>query len=175
MQDDVGQRDAQGGSPTPNRPRPRRPDRDASAGPGADWGVHEFHEVDHDVTFLMRRTGPDHPSCTFRGWSLSPVNHQGGGFTPDGPRQQELRGFGVGPMPQPAPRSRVGAFQEMGAGPFRQAPMARGRMDPVGDLAMDQMFAAVQAQLQLTQQLMASMDQQRRNQEALTQGLDQQA
>ena len=174
-QDDEAPRDVRGASATPDRPRPRRPDRDASAGPGADWGLQEFDEVDPEVTFLMRRRGPDYPTHTFRGRSLSPMNHRDGGFRPDGPRQLEPRGFSVGPMPQPAPRSRAGAFQEMGAGQYRQTPLARGRMDPAGDLAMDQMFAAVQAQLQQTQQLMASMDQQRRQQEALTQRLDQQA
>ena len=64
------------------------------------------------------------------------------GFRPDGPRHEEPRGFVVGPMPQPSPRPRIGALQEMSAGPFRQAPMAQGRMDPVGDMDMDHIFAA---------------------------------
>ena len=68
-QDDDGQRDAQGASPTPDPPRPRRPDHDAIAAPVADQELQEFHEVDPEVIFF---------SCEGQAKTIH-LTHLGGG------------------------------------------------------------------------------------------------
>ena len=175
---DEGQMDAQGASRTPDRPGQGRPDHDVDAGPTGDQRQQELEEVDADMTLIMQRTDLGDRTHSSRDELQGAMSHRDGELRTEDTGCEELRSFAVGLMPHPVlsrATSRVTTLQEMGAGSSGEAEMVHGRTDTGPGSVMDQMFATIQLQLQQTQQLVASMEQQRKQQETLAKLLAQQA
>ena len=174
---DEGQMDAQGASPTPDRPGQGRPDHDVDAGPTGDQGQQELEEVDAEMTFIMQRTDPGDRTHSSRDELQDTMSHRDGDLRTEDTECEELRSFAVGLMPHLVlSRATSGAttLQEMCAGSSGEAQVVHGWTDPGPGSAMDQMFAAVQLQLQQNQELVASMEQQQKQQETLAELLAQQ-
>ena len=175
---DEGQMDAQGASPTPDRPGQGRPDHDVDAGPTGDQRQQELEEVDAEMTFIMQRTDHGDRTHSSRDELQGAMSHWDGELRTEDTGLEELRSFVVGAMPHPVlSRATGGAttLQTMCGGSSVEAEVVHGWTDPGPGPAIDQMFVALQLQLQQTQQLVASMEQQQKQQETLAELLAQQA
>ena len=129
---DEGQMDAQGASPTPDRPGQGRPDHDVDAGPTGDHRQQELEEVEAEMTFIMQRTDHGDRTHSSRDELQGAMSHRDGELRTEDTECEELRSFAVGLMPHPVlsrATSRVTTLQEMGAGSSGEAGMVHGRTD----------------------------------------------